>query len=596
MPDAAVTSPAGERWVRRGLAALLLLTAAAYVPVLSNGFVYDDLQYLEENPLFSRGPSLSTVPAAFAHLYAGNWHPLTWLSHAADLAVFGSRPAGHHAVNLALHLVNVLLVFRFLTSLAGARGPALLVAALFALHPLNVETVAWVAERKNLLSTLFGLLALLAYLSAGRGGGRGRLVPVFLLMAVSLLCKPMLVTLPAILLALDFWPLRRFAGWRTVAEKVPFLALSAASSAVTILAQGTGLPGFAEFPLWTRAANAVLSGGRYLLHAAFPVGLAAYYPHPRTEVPWAGVAASAAVLAVALVFAWRWRRTRPWLAFGLAFYLVTLAPVIGMVQTGGQALADRYAYVPLLGIFAAAAFALGALRGRARRVATVSAGILLPLLAALTFRQAGVWRDAETLFSHAIAHTGDNAVAQYNLGRAIEEAGRNEEAIPHYREAIRIDPDYGPPHVNLGTLLDRADRHEEAMVLLGRATRLMPGSPQPHYNIGLSLLRRGRHGDALPYLLRARDLSPGDPRAPLQIAVAWLGLGRPADAVACLEAALKDTEWGPLEYMLGRALVDLGRPEEAARRFRRAIDLDPDPANPARAALQALEGPTPAGR
>jgi hypothetical protein len=464
--------------------ALVLVTAVAFLPVFGNGFVgYDDDAYL--NATVQQGLSPATVRWAFATSHTGNWHPLTWLSHLLDASLFGLRPAGHHAVSLLLHAAAAALLYLLVRGMTGRVSAAWLAAALFAVHPLHVESVAWAAERKDVLSGLFFMLTLLAWLRYVRSG-RNRAGPdprcheggitarsrryllSLALFALGLMAKPMLVTLPFVLLLLDWWPLGRLAaadgghgrrGWRgrapLVLEKIPFLALAAGSSIATFLVQqAAGSTRAADFyPFGVRLGNAVTAMAAYIGKTVLPVGLSVVYPHPRVFPAPGRFALAAAILLGCSAAAWLARRSRPHLFVGWWWFAGMLVPVIGLVQVGAQALADRYTYLPLVGIFVALAVEGERCAGRGSRRRVVSAGMaagVVVVCGILTFRQAAVWRTTVTLFTHAVAVTDDNWMAQMNLGIVLTRMGRVEEGREHFKEAFRIRPDYGRTHRRLG--------------------------------------------------------------------------------------------------------------------------------------------------
>ena len=397
-----------------GLAAA---TLAAYAPALRGEFIdaYDDADYVFDNPRVKAGPTWAGVGWAFARSHAANWHPLTWISHMIDCGIWGLDSRGHHLSSLLLHALNSVLLLLALDRMTGRTWRAALVAALFALHPLHVESVAWISERKDLLSTLFWLLAILAWVRYARRPGAGRYATVVVLHLLALLSKPMPVTLPFTLLLLDFWPLGRLSldsptlrrdASRLVAEKLPLLALSAASSAVTYLVQSAaGAVTFLEsLPFPARVANAVVSYAKYLVLAAWPRELAPFYPYPEGGIPPWEVAASALFLAAVTVAVLLAARTKPWLAFGWLWYVGTLVPVIGIVQVGLQSMADRYTYVPLVGIFVAVVWGAGDLARRWRVPPAFRSAAVLVLLLSLAVaarREAGTWHDSVTLFSRS---------------------------------------------------------------------------------------------------------------------------------------------------------------------------------------------------
>jgi protein O-mannosyl-transferase len=551
----------------RALGALLLVgaTFAAFYPVLSAGFViYDDETYVLRNPHVQGGFGGDALWWAFTAGYASNWHPLTWLSHMLDWSLYGASPAGHHLTSLLLHAANAVALFLLLDRMTQAPWRAAFAAALFALHPLHVESVAWVAERKDVLSTLLWLLATWSYVAWTRRRGAARYLLVAALLALGLASKPMLVTLPLTLLVLDFWPLGRWEAetartLRLVAEKLPLLALSLASAAVTwaVQAASPALGSLEEFSLGTRISNALVASASYLGKAVWPAGLAVFYPHPGTSLPpWKPVGAAlllAAITAAAVAL----RRRRPYVLAGWLWYLVTLLPVIGLVQAGEQAMADRYTYVPLIGPFVAAAWgfpdAARALLAASRRARGESAagdrvlrwalplgaGAVLLVLSVLTRAQVATWKDSVTLFERALAVTDRNYLAHLDLGAALAREGRADDALAHYREAVRIKPDHAMAQYDLGSALAARDRDGEAMEHYLRALALNPGYAAAHNNLGILLAKQGKIDEAARHYADAARLRPDFAEAHFNLAVALHALGRDAEARTELKAATR---------------------------------------------------------
>ena len=520
------------------VAALIGAVAALYAPALGFEFLsYDDPVYVSRNPFLGEGVTAASVRFAFANAHAGNWHPLTWLSHALDVELFGLAPAGHHATNVALHALNAALLFAALSALTGRRGRSFAVAALFALHPLQLESVAWVAERKNLLSTSFGLLALLAYAGYARRGGAARMLAVALLLATSLMAKAMLVTLPFLLLLLDVWPLERSAGWRRrVLEKLPLFALAAAVSALVYLVQARAgaMDPAAHLGLAERLAYLPLAYAGYLAHALWPFELAVLYPHPLlapgATLPWARSALALLVLLVLSALAWgRFRRGQPAAWIGWLWFLGTLVPVSGIVQVGWQGIADRYAYVPLIGLLLAGVWSAGdALVGstadalarirpaaRGRTAAVLATALSCLLLAAASRAQLGHWQRSETLFERALAVTGPNPVMHNELGVVLAEGRRYEPAREHFEAAIAFQPDWSAPHLNLGSLLRTLGRPEDALSPLERSVALEPELIGARVALANVLLDLDRRAEARAELERALALGAADPRVRL---------------------------------------------------------------------------------
>ena len=500
---------------------LLALTLAAYQSVRKYEFVdYDDDRYVTANARIQEGLSWKNAAWALTAMEVANWHPLTWLSHMMDCQLYALHPSGHHLTNLLLHLFNVLLLYYVLQLMTRAVWPSAVVAALFAVHPLNVESVAWVAERKNLLSTLFWLLTMWAYVVYVRRSGWLRYLLVLGAFVLGLMSKPMLVTLPCVLLLLDYWPLGRFPGraveggadqqslpetsqhpaqvergarglsrhraLRLLLEKAPLFLLSAASSIVTIKAQRMdGAFDAKVLPFGTRLSNALVSYLSYIYKLVWPSRLAVLYPHPGDKLPlWHALIAGIVLISLTILVI-RARKKYPYLVTGWLWYLGTLVPVIGIVQVGGQSMADRYAYVPLIGLFIIIAWGTGdltrSLPFRSYWLAGASALVLIALTMT-TWRQLSHWQNSVTLFERAIKMTDDNAIAHNNLGAVLVRNGRLDEGLAHLNEAVRIYPNYGTAYDNIavtlyqqGNLLMRDEsRWPEAIALYRRALELKP--------------------------------------------------------------------------------------------------------------------------
>ena len=531
---------------RKSLLTCLVLTLAvfaAFLPSLRNGFVgYDDPEYVTENPHVRGGLTAENVMWAFTSAHSNNWHPLTWVSHALDTMLFGLTPAGHHLMSLLLHIASTVLLFLWLNGATGRLGPSAFVALGFGLHPLHVESVAWVAERKDVLSTFFLISMLMAYTAYVRRPSLIRYAAVAVVFAAGLMSKPMLVTAPLLLCLLDRWPLK-LAGWRIV-EKLPLAALSALSCAVTVWAQrqGGAIAAVDQLPLDVRLANAMVSYFRYLAKTVWPAGLSAFYPFAAVPV-WKAVAAGAVLAAItALVFARRGQS--PWLATGWGWFLIALVPVIGIVQVGMQSMADRYMYVPMIGLLIAVSWEV-----RPSRLSAAVAVLLLGAWAALSWQQSLVWHDGVTLWTHALAVDPNNFVAHDNLGVELDRLGRFDDALAHYNETIRIrpgdrngesnfarasyakgqrlvaarrldeaiaqyrlavkhDPTLAPAYMGLGVALSWADRPDEARRAFESALRYDPNNVEAHFDLGLVLAVKGRSADAIREFDTAIRLNP----------------------------------------------------------------------------------------
>ncbi len=534
---------------------LALVLAAGVVSsfgrALANGFVeYDDPAYVTDNPEVAQGLSWRGVRWAFTEFHSANWHPLTWLSHMLDVELFGLSPAGHHATSVFLHAVNAVLFFLFLRRSSNRTVPSFLAAALFAWHPLRVESVAWIAERKDVLSGLFFFLVLLAWERYSRAQNPRRYLLALALFAVGLLAKPMLVTLPFVLLLLDRWPLQRQARLRSLLlEKAPFALLALLSSLVTLAAQSAkGATATLErLPLAPRLENAVRAVFAYLRQTLWPADLACFYPHPATgteeaaRVPAFLFGAAVLIVLTALLFLRR-RRLAPWWS-GWAAFLVMLLPVIGIVQVGSQSHADRYTYLPSTILLAGIVFGLAETAFAARRTFAALAAPALGILLVLSFRQVGVWKDTVRLFEHAAAVIPQNYLAHYRLGELYSERGESEAAIGHFRAALAIRPDL----------------------------------PWVENALGKLLLEAGDGERAIASFERARELDPREALYAFNLAAARIEAGELERAEGLLEELAQSGEDGAeLHFDLGLVAQERGSPEEALRRYREALERDPD--------------------
>jgi tetratricopeptide (TPR) repeat protein len=593
-----------ERVARQGplpwlALALAVATVAVYADVRRHAFVtYDDRAYLFENPFVPRGLTPAGVVWAFRTFYVSNWHPLTWLSHMLDFELFGPDPGAHHLVSVLWHVANALLLLRVLARMTGSVWRSALVAALFALHPLHVESVAWVAERKDLLSTAFGLLCLGLYDGWTRHPARGRYSLMLACYALSLASKPMLVTLPFLMLLLDVWPLGRTASTpraRRLVEKLPLFALSLASSVVTWVSQrqGGSMQGVEALGVAARFANAVVAYVDYLLALAWPVALAVLYPIPE-RLPVGRLLASATLLLGISALVLRHARSRPWLAVGWLWYLGTLVPVIGIVQVGLQARADRYTYFPAIGIFAMLAWSLPSLRTlRAPRAAALGAALAAALLA-LAWRaqvQVGYWRNTLTLFDRTLAVTRDNAMAHAVKGYALATERRwFDDAVAEYREALRIQPDLHLAMSHLADALLEKRELDEAVAWYQRLLELDPARVHERHNLAVALGLLRRPNEAIPHFEAVVRARPRLVQARVGLGIALVEAGRVGEGIATFEGALglapEDAE---LRLHLGAALASQGRHDEARVQLREALRLRPG-LERARAALERLEG------
>jgi tetratricopeptide (TPR) repeat protein len=561
------------------LAAVMgILLAAAVLLVFGRAiwhdFVnYDDDEYFYANPHIQEGITVGSLAWAFRTTYAGNWFPLTWLSLMLDVKLFGVGSAGPHFTNVMLHAGNSVLLFLLLRRLTGALGRSALVAGLFALHPLHVESVAWVSERKDLLSALFGFLTLWMYgryawqqTQPCRSASYGSACLFF---ALGLMSKPMLVTWPFVMMLLDYWPLRRGLQWK---DKLPFLALSAASCVVTFWAQRSGgaVESLARLPLEARIGNAVIAYVLYIHKAGWPTGLAAFYP---LRVGWPAMTVAGAIIALAGVTGaviW-FRRQAPWLLTGWFWYLGMLVPVIGLVQVGAQAMADRYSYVPLVGLFLMVCWSVPHTRFSVG-VATAA----LVICGVLSWIQVGYWKNTETLFQHALRVTRGNWLAHYNLATHASAAGRAQDAIQHYREALRIEPDFAEAHNNLGVALMHEGQLPEAIEHFQRAMQIKPSYAEAHNNLGVALTYAGRADESLAHFEKALQIQPGYAQAAYNRGRSCALLGRMTEAIKHWEDALRvQPEFAAAHYDLGVALAASGRVPEAVEHWEQAVRIQP---------------------
>lgn len=501
---------------------LALAILAAYSPLWHCQFVaFDDNDYVTSNEMVKQGLSWPGIVWAFSTVHASLWHPLTWISHMADCQLYGMNPAGHHSTSLLLHLANSILLFLLLQRMTRARWPAALTAALFALHPVHVESVAWISERKDVLSTLFWLLSVGAYVRYAEESAlkspksRTFYVGSVVLFALGLMAKPMLVTLPFVLLLLDYWPLRRLQPpvVRLLAEKIPYFMLAGALCVVTFLAQqrGGALRSLASVPLRTRLENVPIAYARYLGKTFWPADLAVLYPLPRQWPVWEVAGATALLALITAWVIWRARAQRH-LAAGWLWFLGMLAPVIGVVHFGSRSVADRYDYLPSVGLFIMIIWSAREWVCRLdRRVPVILGGLAAAGCLALTRTQAQYWQDSETLFRRALAVTEENSVMENNLGKVLFQRGRVDEALPHLLRAVSFAPDYGMAHYNLGNALLAKGKVAEALEQFEIQVNLSPGDPIAQYNFGSVLLEHGLAGDALPHLEKAVQIRPARP-------------------------------------------------------------------------------------
>ena len=586
---------------------LALVTLLVYLPAARHGFsLFDDTDYVTDNRIVQNGLTWAGVRWAFTTWHASNWHPLTWLSHMLDCELFGLNAGAHHVVNILFHAANVSLLFTLLRRLTGALRPSAFVAALFAWHPLHVESVAWIAERKDVLSTFFALLTLLGYeryvaeSKAKNPESKIYFASSLFAFALGLLAKPMLVTVPFVMLLLDYWPLNRVVGRKLpvagseaeklqpascarqlLTEKIPFFLLVTVSCVVTFLAQHQGgmVVSLDEMPPGYRLANVPLAYLRYLQKMIWPVHLAIFYPLPKTFSTPAVLLAFVVLLSITAIVWWR-RKRNPWGFVGWLWFLVTLVPVIGLVQIGQAAMSDRYSYFPLVGIFVAITFAIhdGLKRSQLHSIFVgAGAGLILGGCVVLTENQLNYWRDDVTLFFHAVSVTKDNEPAHLDLGLALEAAGRKADALAEYRIGLKLNPNRGKTYNYLAGVLADSGQTNEALAALQEALRINPNDVRTHENLARLFADCGRTNESLAEFEAALQINPKDTVVLKNRGILLVTLGRFDEAMKSYAAAarLDSTDERPL-YLTGQALLKQNRDPEAIPYFWQALRLDPD--------------------
>jgi Flp pilus assembly protein TadD len=597
---------------------LVLLTLVVYRPVLTHGFVnFDDGLYVTSNRHVQAGLTRDGFLWAWQANVASNWHPLTMLTHMLDCELYGLNAHGHHLTNLLFHLANVWLLFEVLRRLTGRMGASAFVAALFAVHPAHVESVAWVAERKDVLSGFFFLLTIGAYQRWAEMRTPRRYLLVVLLLACGLLSKPMLVTLPCVLLLLDVWPLGRLGEGprRLLVEKIPLFVLSAAASAITVYAQEGSLATLEAVSLGRRIGNALVSYAAYLGKLFWPAKLAVFYPLPAAIPLWKSLAAGALLLAITALCLWRFRR-QPVLAVGWFWFLGMLVPVIGLIQVGRQAMADRYTYLPSIGLFIAVVWGVVELaerlaeRVRVPRPALASAALALTLaLSVAAHAQAETWKDSLTLFRHALTVTENNYLAHLNVAVALSKDNQEAEAREHFREVLRLQPNLADAQAayatglrrwghsaealqyarravqlkpersrfrqTLAVILEDLGRKDEAIVQLRKAVELSPGLAVAHYGLGSLLQEKGKTDEALEHYEAALEANPDLNELYSPTATLLARKGDLHGAVRLYQEAARRQPTASVHFNLAVTLERLGRREEARREYEAALKLAP---------------------
>jgi len=577
----------GNCWAVLGVC--IFLVGAVWVvfgQTLGHGFInYDDNQYVYENPQVVHGLSLKGIEWAFTHSVMANWHPLTMMSHMLDCQFYGLRAGGHHLTNLLLHAVAAILLFLVLRQMTGALWRSAFVAAVFAVHPLRVESVAWVAERKDVLSGLFFMLTLGAYARYVRKPpSLGSYLTVVLMLALALMSKPMVVTLPFVLLLLDYWPLKRFSQpdghstpWRLMVEKIPLLVLSGAACVATLFAQNEAI---GSAPLSVRIGNAIVSYVAYLGQMFYPVGLALLYPYPTHALPVGKVIPALLLLVTVSVGAFCWRQKHPYFLVGWLWYLGMLVPVIGLVQVGSQARADRYTYLPQIGLCILLTWMVVELTAgwRSRRwVLGGGAMVVLAVLIICARAQTAYWRDSESLWTHALACTSDNSIAHTKLGNAFHDEGRMDEAIEQLQMAFEITPGDEEIHNNLGNAFFQMGRMDEAVQQLQEALAIAPGYAEAHNNLGDVFLQQGRVDEAIAQYQRALAINPNYAEAHYNLGNAFRRRGDVNGAIGEFQKALAiKPQFADAHYNLGNAFLRQGRVDEAIAHFQQTLEIKPD--------------------
>jgi tetratricopeptide (TPR) repeat protein len=592
-----------SRWKIIACLFLVAATLAVYGQLRNHQFInYDDNIYVTDNPQVQAGLTLKGLFWAFTTTRAGNWHPVTWLSHMLDCQLFGLNPGEQHLTNLAFHIANSLLLFLGLLYLTRSSGGSFMVAALFALHPMHVESVAWVAERKDVLSTFFWLLTMWAYVWYVKRPGLGRYLLILVCFSLGLMAKPMLVTLPFVLLLLDYWPLARLWGKgqapaaafsppdpgiackRLVWEKAPLFVLALLFSLVTVYAQKQVGAFWSlntlSFPV--RLANAMVAYVSYLGKMFWPVHLAVVYPHPGQNLPLWQALAAGLLLAGLSILALRQARRQPYLLVGWLWYLGTLMPVIGLVQVGRQAMADRYTYVPFIGLFIAVVWGTAALAARWRIpkfLLPVGAGVVLTSLAVCSWVQVSYWRNSISLYEHALQVTGRNALAQANLGVALAAQGKLDQAVAHYTEALRIKPDFAEVHYNLGAALAAQGKLDQAVAQYLETLRLKPNFAEAHNNLGEALAAEGKLDQAMAQYLEALRLNPNLAVTHNNLGVVLAKQGKTAEAITQFRKAIQiNPDFSEAHFNLGLALLSRRDDHKTPGIFPKGPQTKPDKA------------------
>lgn len=573
-----------DRWIGFGLClALVAVIWVVFGQTLRHEFInFDDDAYVYENRAVTSGFTMSGIVWAFTHIHASNWHPLTWISHMLDCQLYGLYPGGHHLTNVLLHTATAISLFLILRNMTGALWRSAFVAALFAIHPLRVESVAWVAERKDVLSGLLFVLTIGAYVRYTRlPFSPLRYGLVLLLFAVGLMAKPMLVTLPFVLLLLDYWPLQRPHDennprtWRSlIVEKLPLFGMAAASGLVTIFAQSAAIRPLAFIPLPLRLVNAAVASVVYLRQMFWPADLSVFYPFSASRITDLAIILSAALLAGISTAVFFFRRRR-FLFVGWFWYLIMLLPVIGILQVGSQAYADRYTYLPQIGLFVLLTWGVADLTERWRQRGPLLISLATLVLAALLLAariQASYWQNSEVLWAHAVATNPANATAEAYLGHALYLKQQTDLAIPHLEKALQLEPNQAFPRSTLGVVLLKTGRLEDSLTHLQKAVEIEPRSVEAHVNLGFTLLQMGRLDESATHLQRALEIDPNYADAHYNLGNTFLQMGRIKEALAHYSRALEINP-DDAEVLNNMAWVLATAPEASMRNGEKALEM-----------------------
>ncbi|MBF0404643.1 tetratricopeptide repeat protein [Candidatus Magnetominusculus xianensis] len=577
---------------------LLLAAIAAYSPVWNNDFVsYDDYKYTKENPYIKDGLTIESIKWAFGTFYFSNWHPITWISHMADISLYGFGSSGHHLTSLLIHAINGILLFFVLYSLTNAPGNStgststtlacVFAAALFAVHPLNVESVAWVAERKNVLCAFFWFTSLIAYDRYVRSQTLARYLIVLLLFSLALMSKPMAVTLPFTLLLIDYWPLGRFSAGHSVinkypvtgmiAEKIPFFLLSFVSSVLTIHAQRQegAIISFGTLPLSTRVVNAIMSYAIYIKKLFIPTNLAVFYPYIE-EKSHVVIVFTALALIGLTVFVFIKRKTAPYLLMGWLWYLGTLVPVIQIVQVGSASMADRYMYIPAVGLFIMIAWGGSAVIAQARMIKVIAV-VVIVLLMIITFRQTGYWRDSITLYQHAIDVTTGNYLAHNNYGQILMKQGRLDESAVQFKKGLDIMPSNNELNYNMWKVLSAKGIPDEKYLINASAIWFQGDEAVLYKNAGINYFNKAQYDDAVGFFLKSLLINKKDAEVFNYLGMALQEKGQHKEAILTFNKALGLLpNSAVLHFNKAAALVKAGDVKAAVVELKESLRLDPE--------------------